>query len=204
MTTLVDRPNVALLIVDLQEKVVRGAPRRDEVVVNVGRLVTQARRLEVPVVWVQDEENLVPGSTDWQIVAELTPEDGEPRIAKVYGDSFEDTVLEETLAGLAVGRLYVVGAQSDACIRATVHGAMTRGYDVILVSDAHTTEDATEWGGAASRAGHRPHQSVLDPRAGTGSHDRHRRHRGRRLLRAPRPRLTRHTGVRHRCGGSPV
>ena len=146
MTTLVDRPNVALLIVDLQEKVVRGAPRRDEVVVNVGRLVTQARRLEVPVVWVQDEENLVPGSTDWQIVAELTPEDGEPRIAKVYGDSFEDTVLEETLAGLAVGRLYVVGAQSDACIRATVHGAMTRGYDVILVSDAHTTEDATEWG----------------------------------------------------------
>ena len=40
----------------------------------------------------------------------------------------------------------VVGAQTDACIRSTIHGAFTRGYDVTLVSDAHTTEDMSEWG----------------------------------------------------------
>ena len=45
-----------------------------------------------------------------------------------------------------MGRLIVSGAQSDACIRSTLHGAFVRGYDTTLVSDAHTTEDLTEWG----------------------------------------------------------
>lgn len=67
-------------------------------------------------------------------------------IEKFYGDAFEDTDLEAVLAKLGVGRLVVTGAQSDACIRSTIHGAFTRGYDVTLVSDAHTTEDLTAWG----------------------------------------------------------
>jgi nicotinamidase-related amidase len=50
------------------------------------------------------------------------------------------------LADFGVGRLVVVGAQTDECIRSTLHGALVRGYDVALVSDAHTTEDQTEWG----------------------------------------------------------
>ena len=50
------------------------------------------------------------------------------------------------LSGMAVGRLVVVGAQSDACDRSTLHGAYVRGYDVTLVTDAHTTEDQTAWG----------------------------------------------------------
>ena len=68
------------------------------------------------------------------------------QIEKRYGDSFEDTDLEVVLSGLGVGRLVVVGAQTDACIRSTLHGAVTRGYDATLVSDAHTTEDQTAWG----------------------------------------------------------
>jgi nicotinamidase-related amidase len=67
-------------------------------------------------------------------------------VAKSYGDSFEDTTLETVLSDLGVGRLVVVGAQTDACIRSTLHGAFARGYDATLVSDAHTTEDHTEWG----------------------------------------------------------
>jgi nicotinamidase-related amidase len=50
------------------------------------------------------------------------------------------------LSGLGVGRLVVVGAQTDQCIRSTLHGALARGYDATLVSDAHTTEDQTAWG----------------------------------------------------------
>ena len=40
----------------------------------------------------------------------------------------------------------VAGAQTDECIRSTIHGAFTRGYDVTLVKDAHTTEDLTDYG----------------------------------------------------------
>jgi nicotinamidase-related amidase len=147
MTTLENRPNTALLVVDVQSGVVAGAHERDEVVANVSSLVEKARRERVPVVWVQhSDEQLVSGSDDWRIVPELTPGAAEPLVAKSYGDSFEDTTLESVLAGLGVGRLVVVGAQTDACIRSTLHGALVRGYDAILVSDAHTTEDHTAWG----------------------------------------------------------
>jgi isochorismatase family protein len=50
------------------------------------------------------------------------------------------------LSGLGVGRLVVVGAQTDECVRSTLHGAFVRGYDATLVGDAHTTEDLSAWG----------------------------------------------------------
>jgi nicotinamidase-related amidase len=147
MTTLANRPNTALLIVDVQTAVVDGSPGRDAVVANVGTLVEKARGEQVPVVWVQhSDEQIVRGSDGWRIVPELHPDDAEPLVEKHYGDSFEDTSLETVLSGLGVGRLMVVGAQTDACIRSTLHGALARGYDATLVSDAHTTEDQTEWG----------------------------------------------------------
>ncbi len=147
MTTFENRPNTALLVVDVQNGAVGAAHQRDQVVANIGLLVDRARQERIPVVWVQhDDEDLPKGSESWQIVAELTPGDGEPVVEKNYGDSFEDTTLETVLSGLGVGRLVVVGAQTDACIRSTLHGAITRGYDATLVKDAHTTEDMTAWG----------------------------------------------------------
>ncbi|WP_446040175.1 isochorismatase family protein [Streptomyces sp. SID1121] len=147
MTTLENRPNTALLVVDVQNGVVGEAHERDAVVANIGGLVERARREQVPVVWVQhSDEDLELGSDDWRIVPELTPGDAEPRVGKRYGDSFEDTTLETVLSDLAVGRLVVVGAETDACVRSTLHGALTRGYDATLVGDAHTTGDKSQWG----------------------------------------------------------
>ena len=147
MTTLDNRPNTALLVVDVQNGVVAGAHERDKVVANVGSLVDKARQEGVPVVWVQHhDEELTRESDEWRIVPELAPSDSEPLVEKSYGDSFEDTSLETVLSDLGVGRLVVAGAQTDACVRSTLHGAFVRGYDAILVSDAHTTEDLTQWG----------------------------------------------------------
>jgi nicotinamidase-related amidase len=148
MSTLENRPNTALVVVDLQNGVVEGTHERDAVVANVGRLVEQARAARVPVVWVQhdDAENLPRGSDGWGIVAEMDPAEAEPRVEKRYPDAFEDSSLEAVLSDLGVGRVVVAGAQTDECIRGTLHGAVARGYDATLVSDAHTTEDLTPWG----------------------------------------------------------
>jgi nicotinamidase-related amidase len=147
MTTIENRPNTALLVVDVQHGVVAAAHARDAVVANIARLVEQARRERAPVVWVQHSDHgLVRGSEEWRIVAELAPDAAEPLIEKHYGDAFEDTTLETVLSGLGVGRLLVAGAETDACIRSTLHGAFTRGYDATLVSDAHTANDQSAWG----------------------------------------------------------
>ena len=147
MTTLTNRTNSALLVIDVQNGAVAEAHERDAVVANIVSLVERARSESVPVVWVQHcDAHLVRGTVKWQIVPELTPGSDEPLVQKSYGDAFEDTELESILSGLGVGRLLVVGAQTDACIRSTLHGAFARGYDATLVSDAHTTEDQTAWG----------------------------------------------------------
>ena len=139
MSTLENRPNTALVVIDVQNGVVKGAHERDAVVAKIGSLVEKARRERVPVIWVQhSDEGLARGTDDWRIVPELSPADAEPLVEKNYGDSFEATSLETVLSGLGVGRLVVVGAQTDACVRSTLHGAFVRGYDATLVSDAHT------------------------------------------------------------------
>jgi nicotinamidase-related amidase len=147
MTTLPARPNTALLVVDVQNGVMAGAPRRDEVIKNIVALVGRARDEGVPVVWVQHTSKDLPeGSQEWEYVPELSRRDAEPLVGKRYGDSFEATDLEDVLAERGVGRLIVTGAQTDACIRSTLHGAFARGYDVTLVGDAHTTEDLSAYG----------------------------------------------------------
>jgi nicotinamidase-related amidase len=147
MTTLSDRPITALMVIDVQKGVVANAHQRNAVVANIRRLVDKAREEGVPVVWVQhSDEQLEKGSDAWEYVPELARQDSEPLVHKTFGDSFEDTDLEEVLAKAGVGRLVVTGAQTDACIRSTIHGAFARGYDVTLVGNAHTTEDQSAWG----------------------------------------------------------
>src|SRR3954469_273399 len=147
MTILEGRPNTALLVVDVQRQVVADAWDRDGVIARITTLVDKARAEHVPVIWVQHSDDDMPRDSEgWQYVPELTLDDTEPVVHKRYGDSFEDTDLESLLAERQVGRLVVTGAQTDACIRSTLHGALVRGYDTTLVEDAHTTEDLRRWG----------------------------------------------------------
>ena len=147
MTTLNDRPNTALLVIDVQNGVVSDAHDRDGVITNINTLVDKARNEDVPVIWVQHSSEELPiDSEPWRYVPELARFESEPLVPKLYGDSFEDTDLEDLLAERGVGRLVISGAQTDACIRSTMHGGFTRGYDVTLVADAHTTDDLSEYG----------------------------------------------------------
>jgi nicotinamidase-related amidase len=147
MTTLDDRPHTAVVIIDVQADVMVAAYQRDTVIAAIANLVERARHDGTDVVWVQHADaDMERGSEGWGIVPELVPAPGEPVVHKRYGDAFEDTILEEELSKRRIGRLVIAGAQTDACVRSTLHGAFTRGYDVTLVHDAHTTEDLSSWG----------------------------------------------------------
>jgi nicotinamidase-related amidase len=147
MTSFADRANAALMVIDVQKGVVAHAYDRDRVIENIASLVDRARASDVPVIWVQhSDEGLEEGSEEWKYVPELDRRGDEPLVHKHYGDSFEGTELESLLAERGVRRIVVTGAQTDACIRSTIHGAFSRGYDVTLVADAHTTDDLSEYG----------------------------------------------------------
>lgn len=142
MSTLQGRSKSALLIVDVQVGVMAEVHDRDGVVSRISSLVERSRAEGVDVIWVQHgDSELVEGSTEWQLVDSLRPLPGEPIVRKSYNDAFEETNLESELATRGVSRLVVAGAQTEWCIRSTLHGAIARGYDVVLVGDAHTTQN---------------------------------------------------------------
>jgi nicotinamidase-related amidase len=147
MNIISEHKQAALLIIDMQNGVVANAYQRDQVIANINILIESARLNKVPVIWIQhSDEGLKENTESWQFVPELKRDDSELLIAKRFGDSFEDTQLEAELKRLKIKKVFVSGAQTDACIRATIHGAFVRGYDTTLVADAHTTEDLTEYG----------------------------------------------------------
>lgn len=140
MATIREGDRSALIVVDVQVGVVGEAWDAPRIVGNVARAVDRARAAGVPVIWVQhSDDELVQGSPEWQWAPELKPANGEPLIHKHFNSSFEETALEGELAALGATHVVLAGAATNWCIRATAYAALDRGYDLTLVSDAHTT-----------------------------------------------------------------
>lgn len=140
MATVREGHRPVLLVVDVQVGVMAEAWEAPRVVANVARTVERARERGVPVIWVQHgADDLQPDTPAWQWVPELVPAPGETRIHKRFNSAFEDTPLDAELARLGATHVVLAGAATNWCIRATAYGALDRGYDLTLVSDAHTT-----------------------------------------------------------------
>ena len=141
MATVCKGNKAALVIVDVQVGVMREAWDAARVIGNVARAVERARAERIPVMWVQHSDQELPKeSPAWQWVPELVPAEGDHRVHKQFNSSFEHTSLQRELAALGVSHIVLAGAATNWCVRATAYGALERGYDVTLLSDAHTTE----------------------------------------------------------------
>lgn len=148
MSAYPDRNKKALLVIDVQNGVVEYAWKRDSTVSKIAALVDQARASKTEVIWVQHSEDDMPlDSLSWQIVPELNPASDEKIIHKLWRSSFEETELEDVLEELKIEHLVISGAQTNYCVRHTIHAAIERGLDVTLVEDAHTTMDES-WNGS--------------------------------------------------------
>lgn len=134
-----------VVAIDLQAGVMPGCFDEKGVLERAAALVDRARAADVPVVWIHHDPVGV-GTPEWELAAPLLRAEGERLVRKDYRDSFADTLLRETLDELGATHLVITGAQSDFCVRTTMQRAAAEGYDVTLVSDAHTTVD-TEWDG---------------------------------------------------------
>ena len=133
----------ALLVIDVQKDVVANAVKTSQVISNINSLISLARSSNAPVIWVQHSDDyLVKGSPGWEIVDDLKPLPNEVRIYKTHSSSFVETDLQANLESLSIKTLVVTGAQTDYCVNATSNAGVELGYQVTLVSDAHTTENS--------------------------------------------------------------
>ena len=141
-----------LLVVDMQEGLLRGDPKHDlaAVVARINGLAARVRRRGGCVVFIQHDgpagDDFEPHSAGWPILGaiERSPED---RIVhKRLNDAFFGTALTDELARLGVDRLLIGGWATDFCVDATVRSAVARGFKVTVVADGHTVADRPHLG----------------------------------------------------------
>ncbi len=140
MATVREGTKGVLVIVDVQIAVMKEAWDSARVISNAAIAVQEARANKVPVIWIQhSDDQLAAGSPEWELSPELSPNPDEPIIHKRFASSFEETNLDKALEDLNGSHIVLAGAATNFCIRATAYGALDRGYDLTLISDAHTT-----------------------------------------------------------------
>ena len=135
----------ALLIVDVQIAIVGGAYRETEILAQIADMAARARAAGAPVIYLQHCHDryapMMQGAEGWEIHPAVAPEHADIVVEKTASDGFYQTVLAAELERLGVQRLVVCGLQTEFCVDATTRAALSRGYDVILAADAHTTGD---------------------------------------------------------------
>ncbi|NRD79516.1 isochorismatase family protein [Bacillus sp. BRMEA1] len=133
----------ALLVIDLQEGPLYGTYKRDEIISVIQNMITRAEENQIPIIYVQHEEAagsfLERGTPFWQFTKGISPKPSDIIIHKKSTDSFFDTTLKQELDNLGITNLIVVGAKTEYCVDTTCRSAVTQGFNVTLVADAHTT-----------------------------------------------------------------
>lgn len=136
----------ALIVIDMQGGLVPGAYREDELVSTINKLAQRARAAGVPVVFVQHNhatyEPMMRGNPGWEIFAALEQAPEDLRVEKDSSDAFHNTTLAPDLHELEVDEIVVTGMQTEYCVDTTCRIALSRGFDVLLVADGHSTGDA--------------------------------------------------------------
>jgi nicotinamidase-related amidase len=138
----------ALLVVDLQDKLMTRMIDRDRVVRNVVGLIRGARVLEVPV-WATEQYPRGLGPTVPEVAA-LIPE----RPAKTTFHCCAVPQLLEQLYVRQVRHVTLAGIETHVCVAHTALELLDMGFRVQVVADAVTSRHKVDWEFALRRLEH--------------------------------------------------
>jgi nicotinamidase-related amidase len=135
-----------LLVIDMQNAWLNNAARSnfdaDDVVKRINRAAAAVRQRNGKVVYVQHGDNdAIVGSFAWQLIPALDFVDGDWTIEKRACDPFSDTDLLTQLEALGARTVYVSGFATEFCVDSAIRATTSHGFDVVALSDAHTTGD---------------------------------------------------------------
>lgn len=148
----------ALLMIDVQNCMFDPAPVYNSALLleRLQSLINRARASSTPVIYVQHNGPTgaphAPGEPGWAIHPAIAPQPGETIVQKTTPDAFYQTTLKVELAAKSIEQLVIAGIQTDYCVDTTCRRAASEGYNVTLVSDAHST-----WGDSGLSA-----QQIID------------------------------------------
>jgi nicotinamidase-related amidase len=138
-----------VVVVDVQAGLFCSQPppwKADLVVERINQVVARGRSAGRPVVFVQHDgtagENLVPLTDGWKLHAGLQVAPDDLVLRKTTCDAFYRTSLEAELRSRDINTIVLMGYATEFCIDSTLRNAMSKDFAVVVVADAHTTNDS--------------------------------------------------------------
>lgn len=127
---LMSRTNTALLVIDVQEKLVPAIENHERVVWNIRRLLDAAKLLNVPFYATEQYPRGLGHTVDTL----------KERLASIPEKSMfscrECRELFDELRGRGVSNLLLVGIESHVCVQQTALDSVSAGFNVFIAADA--------------------------------------------------------------------
>ena len=120
----------ALLIIDIQEKIIRPIFNKDSIIKNIKKLINAYQILEENI-FVSEQNPLKLGVT----IPELLPKAEFKKIEKMEFSLAKEEFLKE-LKNKKITNLIVCGIETHICIQQTVLDFLQKEFEVVLISDA--------------------------------------------------------------------
>ena len=121
----------ALLIIDIQEKIIRPIFNKDSIIKNIKKLIDAYQILEENI-FISEQNPLKLGVT----IPELMPKNGFKKIEKMEFSLANNQDFLEEIKDKKITNLIVCGIETHICIQQTVLDCLQKGFEMILISDA--------------------------------------------------------------------
>ena len=126
----------ALLIIDIQEKIIKPIFNKDSIIKNIKKLVNAYQILEENI-FISEQNPLKLGET----IPELSPNARFKKIEKMVFSLANIQDFSNELKNKKISNLIVCGIETHICIQQTVLDCLQKGFEVILVSDAMSSRN---------------------------------------------------------------
>lgn len=142
----------AVIVVDMQVGMLSGPAKHDlaGVVGRINQVTDMVRRGNGKVIWVQHcgdaGDDFALDAPGCAFLPELVHRDDDIVVRKALNDAFAGTELREVLDAIAPDRVLISGWATEFCVDATVRSAVSNGYNVVVLSDCHTSSDRPHLG----------------------------------------------------------
>lgn len=137
-----------LLIIDMQKgSFTKDTPRHDtpSLIKRLNLISERFRQQHRPVFFIQHdgsaEKAFIPNTWQWEILDELVVKEEDIVVSKIANDAFYKSTLTKHLERLEITHLYIAGCATDFCVESTIQSALSKDFDITVISDGHTTAD---------------------------------------------------------------
>lgn len=137
----INRSAAALLVVDIQERLLPAIFEQERVLENARRLAQGASLLGVPV-WVTEQYRKGLGATVPELAAVLA---GAAPLEKMTFSACGAPGLLETLAAQGVTDLVLCGIEAHVCVTQTCLDLLARNFNTFVVADAVSSRTPENW-----------------------------------------------------------